>query len=83
MILLAVTIPEAVVSALIQSGPFGAVVLWFMWRDGKKLDAMTEALNHLIQMTHFEVMTRPRMDDRSREEMTEILAAMERRRKAK
>lgn len=84
MIILAVsTIPEAVVAALIQAGPAGAVVLWFMWRDGKKLDSLTEALNHLIQMTHFEVMSRPRLDDRSKDEMTEIMAAMERRRKAK
>jgi len=71
---------DQLVASLINSGPFGAIVLWFMWRDGKKLDAMTEALNHLIQVTAIDVQSRPTLHERNKEELEEIMAAIEKRR---
>jgi hypothetical protein len=76
-------ITEQLLASLINSGPFGAIVLWFMWRDGKKLDTMTEALNHLIQMAQIEVMTRPNLQERIKDEVEELMTALEERRKGK
>lgn len=80
--IIAAQLADQFIASLINSGPFGAIVLWFMWRDGKKLDAMTEALNHLIQVTALDVQSRPTLHDRNKEELEQILAAIEKRRKA-
>ena len=74
-------ITDQIITSLINSGPFGAILLWFMWRDSKKLDTMTEALNHLIHMAAIEVNSRPHLQERTKEEVAELLAAVERRRK--
>ncbi len=79
-------ITDQLIASLINSGPFGIMVLWFMWReakkegDGKKIDVMIEALNHLIQMTHIEVQSR-NLPIRTKEELAGLMAALEKRRK--
>ena len=74
---------DQLITSLINSGPFGAIVLWFMWRDGKKLDTMTEALNHLIQMSAIDVMARPHLLQHTKDEVEALVAAVEARRKGK
>ena len=92
--ILGTMLSDDIVAALIQAGVLGPIVAWFMWRDGKerdrneereekrdaKIDSMVEALNHLIRMTSIEVMSRPNIAERAKEDTRELLSAIEARR---
>jgi hypothetical protein len=84
---------SAIIGPLIQSGVLGVTVLWFMWRDGEerkrrdareqkqdaRIDAMVQAMNHLIQMTGIEVLTRPTVVGRVKSDAEDLLAAIKNR----
>lgn len=88
-------ITQTIIDPLLKAGALGAVVLWFMWRDGRerdrqaaredrldrRFDALVESVGHLIRVTSLEVMTRPSMTQRTKDELAELIAAIEHRRK--
>ncbi len=80
---IAAAIADQIISSIISSGPVGGILIWFMWRDSKKIDTMTEALNHLIQMGAIEVNSRPHITERTKQEIAALEAAVDRRRKTK
>lgn len=85
--------PDTLIVGLVQAGLLGPVVVWFMWRDGKererinaretrqdeRMDRMVEALNHLIRVTGLEVISRPHVAERMKDETRELIAAAEKR----
>lgn len=86
-------IPESVVPALVQSGISGAMLVWFMWRDGQqrdqqnirqtaqdqKLDQVFISINNLARATLLEVMSRPNVMARAKEEAERLLDAVGRK----
>lgn len=87
-------IPDTVISGVVQASVYGPIVLWFMWRDSKagdryvereqrtdaQMGQMTEAINHLIRVTGIEVMSRPGVAQRMKDETQELLHAADNRR---
>lgn len=84
---------DMVVTSLVQVGAVGAVLVWMMIRDGKreerdaarnderdlKLDRVTDALNHLTRAISLEVLTRPNVVERAKNEAQEILTSIDQR----
>lgn len=87
-------IPDTAISALIQAGLLGPIVLWFMWRDGKerdrqmareiKRDEQFERLHgtvaDLVRVSGIDIMSRPNILERIKEETRELAEATEARR---
>lgn len=79
--------PDGVLPVIFQSGISGAMLVWFMWRDGQqrdqqnarqaaqdqKLDQVFVSINNLARATLLEVMSRPTVVARAKEEAERLL----------
>lgn len=57
---------SAIVGALVQAGTAGGVVVWFMFRNEGRMDALTRAVNRLTLAHALDVATRPTADEATR-----------------
>ncbi|HYB97504.1 MAG TPA: hypothetical protein VEC57_00025 [Candidatus Limnocylindrales bacterium] len=77
LILFIAQIPEPVWTGMAQAGILAPVLIWFMWRDGKrdeKLENIATSLNHLARGLALEVLSRPSAHERAKVEANDILS---------
>lgn len=66
-------------SAFAQYGITGIVLLWFMFRMEKKLDAHTSVINDLVKAISLDVLARPGAHENIKTSAREILTRADRR----
>lgn len=84
--------PDFLLTALAQTGLFGPIVAYLIYRDNKerdryidredrldaKIDGIVMATNNLVRVTATEVLTREHVVDRMKDETRELLRSIER-----